>query len=124
PFVGDLDDYAKWLNTRELNPGSGSGKGKNKGGKSAPAAANADIDPALLAKPIRENIKRLDTQMAKLQKDLAALDVKLADPALYDEKRKWDFKMLQKEHAEVSKKLAAAEAEWLKASEQLEALGV
>ncbi len=123
PFVGDLDDYAKWLNARDLNPGSGN-KGKNKGGngnKSA-SATKSDIDPALLAKPIRESIKRLDTQMTKLQRDLAALDVKLADPALYDEKRKWDFKMLQKEHAEVTKKMAAAEAEWLAASEQLEAL--
>ena len=115
PFVGDLDDYARWLNSRQLNPGSGKKKDKAKPQRSAE-------EIAAQSKQLKDTVRKLDQQIAKLNKDLESLSGKLADPALYEPARKSDFAKLQKEQAEAKKKLASAEEEWLAANEQLEAL--
>jgi len=115
PFVGDLDDYAKWLNSRELNPGSGKKKDKK-----APQRSAEEI--AAQSKLLKENVRKLDQTMAKLTKDVDTLTVKLADPALYAPDKKWDFTKLQKEQAAAKKKLAETEEEWIAATEALEAL--
>jgi len=114
PFVGDLDDYAKWLNSRELNPGSGKKKDKK------PQRSAEEI--AAQTKALKDTVRKLDQQMAKLSKDVDTLTEKLADPALYAPEKKWDFTKLQKEQAAVKKKLAETEEEWIAATEQLEAL--
>ncbi|WP_293369123.1 ATP-binding cassette domain-containing protein [Nevskia sp.] len=114
PFVGDLDDYAKWLNSRELNPGSGKKKDKK------PQRSAEEI--AAQTKLLKETVRKLDQQMAKLTKDVDTLTTKLADPALYAPDKKWDFTKLQKEQAAAKKKLAETEEEWMAANEQLEAL--
>ena len=115
PFVGDLDDYAKWLNSRELNPGSGKKKDKK-----APQKSAEEI--AAQTKALKDTVRKLDQTMAKLTKDVDTLTVKLADPALYAPEKKWDFTKLQKEQAAAKKKLAETEEEWIAANEQLEAL--
>ncbi|WP_022978473.1 ribosomal protection-like ABC-F family protein [Nevskia ramosa] len=114
PFVGDLDDYAKWLNSRELNPGSGKKKDKK------PQKSAEEI--AAQTKALKDTVRKLDQTMAKLTKDVDTLTVKLADPALYAPEKKWDFTKLQKEQAAAKKKLAETEEEWIAANEQLEAL--
>ena len=114
PFVGDLDDYARWLNSRELNPGSGKKKDKK------PQRSAEEI--AAQTKTLKDTVRKLDQQMAKLTKDVDTLAVKLADPALYAPDKKWDFTKLQKEQAAAKKKLAETEEEWIAANEQLEAL--
>ncbi|MDP3294356.1 MAG: ATP-binding cassette domain-containing protein [Nevskia sp.] len=114
PFVGDLDDYAKWLNSRELNPGSGKKKDKK------PQKSAEEI--AAQTKALKDTVRKLDQTMAKLTKDVDTLTVKLADPALYAPDKKWDFTKLQKEQAAAKKKLAETEEEWIAANEQLEAL--
>ena len=114
PFVGDLDDYARWLNSRELNPGSGKKKDKK------PQRSAEEI--AAQTKALKDTVRKLDQQMAKLTKDVDTLAVKLADPALYAPDKKWDFTKLQKEQAAAKKKLAETEEEWIAANEQLEAL--
>ncbi len=115
PFVGDLDDYAKWLNSRELNPGSGKKKDKK-----APQKSAEEI--AAQSKALKDTVRKLDQAMAKLTKDVETLTVRLADPALYAPDKKWDFTKLQKEQAAAKKKLAETEEEWIAATEQLEAL--
>ena len=114
PFVGDLDDYAKWLNSRELNPGSGKKKDRR------PQRSAEEI--AAQTKALKDTVRKLDQQMAKLTKDVDTLTVKLADPALYAPDKKWDFTKLQKEQAAAKKKLAETEEEWIAATEALEAL--
>jgi len=114
PFVGDLDDYAKWLNSRELNPGSGKKKDKK------PQKSAEEI--AAQTKALKDTVRKLDQTMAKLTKDVDTLTVKLADPALYAPEKKWDFTKLQKEQAAAKKKLAETEEEWIAANEQLETL--
>ncbi len=116
PFVGDLDDYAKWLNSRELNPGSGKKKDKK------PQRSAEEI--AAQTKLLKDTVRKLDQQMAKLTKDVDTLTTKLADPALYAPDKKWDFTKLQKEQAAAKKKLAETEEEWMAANEQLEALTI
>ena len=58
--------------------------------------------------------------MTRLQRKIDELDTQLADPALYQDD---SFKAAQlaKEQGELRSALEAAEAQWLEASEQLEA---
>jgi ATP-binding cassette subfamily F protein 3 len=118
-FAGDLSDYARWLTTRDSDkpaPAKGGERGSPKDERRNAAEQRAQL------KPLKDAIRKLDTQMAKLQKELSAIDAKLADPAMYEANRGGEVALLLKDQGELKKKLAAAEEEWLAASEQLEAL--
>jgi len=119
-FAGDLDDYTKWLNSRGQ---SNKNKEKEKAKEKAKPVRSAE-ELAAQAKPLREQIRKLDAQMQKLQKELTTLDGKLADPALYDAAKRSEVQRLQQDQKDRRAALASAEEAWLAASEQLEALGV
>jgi ATP-binding cassette subfamily F protein 3 len=123
-FDGDLDDYAKWLNARDLN-GSSASKTANKSGErsSAKDQRRAAADARAQLKPLQDSVRKLDQQMAKLQKELAALEQQLADQALYEAARSADLAAALKKQGELKKRLGSTEEEWLAATEQLEALG-
>ncbi len=129
-FDGDLDDYAKWLNSRDLNGSAAkaAAKGNAKSGgernvASAKDQRRASADARAQLKPLQDSLKKLDQQMAKLQKELAALDQKLADQGLYESARSAELATALKQQGELKKKLAGTEEEWLAATEQIEALG-
>jgi len=118
-FDGDLSDYARWLGTRDTTRESAP---KNGNRTSAKEERKASADQRVLVRTHKDTIKKLDTQMARLQKDLAALDARVADPAMYEASRSGEVAKLLKEQSELKKKLAKTEEEWLAASEQLAAL--
>ena len=60
-----------------------------------------------------------EAAIAKLQKDLAEIDKKLADPKLYN--RPIDAAFLAKERSDMVRAIAAAEDKWLSASAEAEA---
>ena len=74
-----------------------------------------------LEKPLRDAMKKLDTQMSKLQKELAAIEQKLADPELYS-RNGAEIGKLTQQQGELKKQLATAEEEWLMTAEKLEAM--
>ncbi len=117
PFDGDLDDYARWLNSRELNPGSGS-KARSKR-KTTPTRPAQDTES--LARPLRDTIKQAETRIARLQRKIDELDTQLADPALYDGDH-FEVARLTQEQDTLRKTLGEEESTWLNASEELEAL--
>jgi len=105
PYDGDLDDYARWL--RAQRDGGG--------GKATPARTPVDT------RALRDQVKKLDRQMARLSAELAVLDGRLADPALYAASRRAEAERLQHEQGQLKARLADVEAAWLDASEALEA---
>ena len=108
PYDGDLDDYARWL--RAQRDGSSSGGGKA-------TAGGTQVD----TRALRDQVKKLDRQMARLSAELAVLDDRLADPALYAASRRAEAEKLQHEQGQLKARLADVEAAWLDASEALEA---
>jgi ATP-binding cassette subfamily F protein 3 len=114
PFEGNLDDYAKWLGERD--------KPRHPRGSGGP-----DLDSRVRGndkkneRALRAKVEKLDGALNKLHVQLAALENKLADPALYANGRSEQAAQLEREQRELRKQLTAVEAEWLEAADKLEA---
>ena len=116
PFDGDLDDYRKLLLEGR--------RAARRNDKTA-TPAKRDTAPSVSRNrvslgPLRKTLEAAEKDVAKLARDIALLDAKLADPALYGE-TSVQLAQLQIARAEAQSKLAAAEEQWLTASEALEA---
>jgi ATP-binding cassette, subfamily F, member 3 len=143
PFDGDLDDYRDWLFKTKLadkmNAKSAplpSVEPKQATTPAVPAAAASMADRreqkridaedrqrlAGLKKPIESRIKRLEEQIAKRQGQKAAVDARLADPAIYDAANKDELKTLIVDQAYYAKELEQLETEWLEQHDALEKL--
>jgi len=137
PFDGDLEDYRDWLFKTKLAPTEETVPlpEAKKPAATAPAAApaterreqkrreaEARQRQSAARKPIESRIKRLEELMAKLNARKAAIDARLADPAIYGEAQKDNLKTLIVDQAFVSRELAQLEAEWLELQQRLEQL--
>ena len=113
-FDGDLDDYARWLTTRNS---ASQGAAKSGAGKDA-------RDPASRAqeKPLKDAIRKLEVRIEKSRETLKALEQTLGDEGLYTPARKAELHQLMQAQRKAKTALDAAEEEWLGLSEQLEAL--
>jgi len=108
-YEGDLDDYRRFLLSGDDDP-------KPKAETSKPAPRRAPRDELL---SLRSQVRRAEERVQKLTEMLEKLDVKLADPSLYNdphEARKWSLK-----RDEATQAMARAETLWLTALENLEA---
>src|SRR5262249_13582841 len=115
-FDGDLDDYARWLTTRD-KPASAK-KEKEGAPQSAKDRRKANADERAL----RDKVSKLDTQLSKLHAQLKQIDERLADPAIYSGD-KAELSKAQKEQTTLRERIATVEHDWLTAADQLEALG-
>jgi ATP-binding cassette, subfamily F, member 3 len=97
-FDGDLDDYRDSLLKKDKPEPVQKPQPKRIAGKPKPKA-----NP--------QRIQRLEKEMAKLNERKAAIDAKLADPALYQDAE--SLKGLMLDQAYVAKELEQVEAEWL-----------
>jgi len=126
PFDGDLDDYAAWLATRRGQM-RGAPVDPDKAARSASRVADALRDKAALAvlKTERRNLQKeadkLEKQLADWQAERAALDEKLADPALYAAPDRVLIENLNQRQAELIDAIETAETRWLEVHEALEA---
>jgi len=149
-FDGDLEDYRDWLFKTKLAPEEAAvplpaarkdseniaqyqkvildapartpaptGAGRREQ-KRREAAERQRLSTA--RKPLESRLKRLDEKLAKLNESKRAIDVQLADPALYGEDKKDSLKSLIADQAYAARELAQLEAEWLALQEQLDAV--
>jgi ATP-binding cassette subfamily F protein 3 len=120
-FDGDLDDYARWLTTRERNAQKAAKQtGNNRG--STPRERRDAAAQRQQIKPLRDNIKKLEARMDKLRQHLSKVEQTLLDENLYTAERKAELSKLVQDQRDSKAQLAAIEEEWLSASEQLDAL--
>ncbi|MEQ1440606.1 ATP-binding cassette domain-containing protein [Fontimonas sp. SYSU GA230001] len=110
-FDGTLDDYARWLASRDA--GATSAPKPLEGTKEARRSAAEQRERV---RPLREAVKKLDAQMARLQHRLAQIDAKLADPALYERTDGAEVRRLNREQSELRVQLGAVEEQWLAAA--------
>jgi len=125
-FDGDLDDYAAWLAAqRAAQRAPEADVAAQKAERRQKREDEAANRQALLAKrrPLVKEIEQLEKRLAEWNVEKAALDVTLADPALYaagaDRGR---IEALHSRQGKLTADIAAAEERWLEAHDALEAL--
>jgi ATP-binding cassette subfamily F protein 3 len=120
-FDGDLEDYRRWL--LERDPEAAPAAAAETGGAQPDARQRrkASAERRQQLKPLRDEVKRQEKEMERLQRRKDQLDEQLANPALYGSDQKDELNRLLQEQGQVTKALAEAEEAWLAASEELEA---
>ena len=122
PFDGDLDDYRRWLEQRERETTSRDTESED---KAHSAGARRDrkrqeAEQRQRLQPLRNELKKLDAQLEKLQTRQAELVAALGDGMLYEAPRKDRLQKLLTEKAELDRELSATEERWLEISEIIE----
>ena len=112
-FDGTLEDYRRdLLSVKPAETASGAAK---------PAPARPRPAGRDRIKALREDVRKCEARVQKLEDMRARLDAKLAEPALYAPGMAGEAEKWQKKRAEVAEGLDLAEALWLKAQEKLDA---
>jgi len=122
-FEGDLDDYQQWLSDLQRQENQQDAPDKENNGNSAQARKDQKRREAEFrsqTQPLRKQIAKLEQQMEKLGAELAAVEEKLADSALYDISRKADLTLCLQQQSQAKSALEETEMTWLDAQEQLE----
>jgi ATP-binding cassette subfamily F protein 3 len=116
-YDGTLEDYTASVLARDAGQSKGQPKATRKDDRRAAAAAREK------GQALRSRAKAAEAEMAKLSALRSAIDRAMFDPAGAEkELAKLTMTELMKRRAEVERKLEAAEAAWLEASEALELL--
>ncbi|WP_075880319.1 ATP-binding cassette domain-containing protein [Vreelandella massiliensis] len=132
PFDGDLEDYRHWLKERleAERRDTRSEKSERQGAQQNDDSREARKAARQAAAKMRERLRPLKKQrdqaekaMEREQTALAEVEEVLADPELYtDASRKTELTKALARQAEIKSRLDAAEAQWLGAEEELEAM--
>lgn len=121
PFEGDLDDYARWITTRDA--------AEKKPDDVMPSVTSAELrkrkkreeaERRARLSPIKNEIARLESIITALQEELSKIEVALADPDLYEAPAKTRLQELLQTQARLKRQLSAMEDAWLEANERLE----
>jgi ATP-binding cassette subfamily F protein 3 len=121
PFDGDLADYYQWLQQDARQTA-------NAAQADTPVSGNIvrkdqkrlEADLRNLLRPVKQKVEKLEQQQEKLTKELAAIEEKMADPDIYDAKRKAELTELLAKQANASSSLASIEEDWFMAQDELE----
>ncbi len=117
-FNGDLDDYRHWLleQGRESRPaGDNSASRKLKRQQAA--------DRRRMQAPLRNELKKLEKQLAGVTGELEALNEVLQDETVYAAENKSRLLEILKKQGQLQQQLDMLEEKWLQGSEQLEQSG-
>lgn len=123
PFEGSLEDYARWfLQTSDEKPSNGNQtQGESNLSKKQQRQKEAQRRQSL--QPVKNEIKRIEERLKFLEEQKAMLDLELTRPSIYDANQKEQLIGVFAEQSSICKERAALEEQWLKLSEELEAMG-
>jgi ATP-binding cassette subfamily F protein 3 len=114
PYEGDLDSYRAML--------LGGDDTAKTGRADKPAAkAKRPSRDAILA--LRQNVRKCEERVEKLNEMRDRIATKLADPAMYEEQNASQAAVWNKKYSEVMDGLDRAETLWMAALERLEKAG-
>jgi ATP-binding cassette subfamily F protein 3 len=117
-FDGDLDDYRKLL--LEKRRAERSDKTERESGLSKKDQRRAAAELRAALAPLKRKVDNAEKLIARLTRERQALEIKIADPELYNGPAD-NVTKLQKDLGDIQKKLSAAEETWMEAHEALEA---
>ncbi|CAA9218488.1 MAG: Bis-ABC ATPase YheS [uncultured Craurococcus sp.] len=115
PFDGDLDDY------RALLGGGRRAARSEPAGTARPSERRGRAESRTALAPLRDRLKQIEAQIAKLQDEAAVIDKALADPRLYAGNKTDLINRATTRRAVINKILPGLESEWLELQEKLEA---
>jgi ATP-binding cassette subfamily F protein 3 len=128
-FDGDLDDYARWLQDPDGLRNTSTSKDIKPANTQTTVATVDKKDQRKQAAaqreqlaPLRREIRTLEQKMEKLGAELAALEDKLGDATLYEDKRRNDLTELLRQQGYCKAELNQCEENWLLKSTELESL--
>ncbi len=117
PFTGDLQDYQRWLlDFRKENT-----KVENASKKIEVTAKGKRLQDARereLRKPLLQKIKKFESEMEKLQKQMGEIEKTLADSDIYHAENKTQLQNILLSQSQTKKLLETIEHDWLKACEE------
>ncbi|MFK7867493.1 MAG: ABC-F family ATP-binding cassette domain-containing protein [Alphaproteobacteria bacterium] len=108
-FDGDFQDYRRFV-LQAGNPSKQNSAGK----KSKSHKNQSSPPPKAKSKPNQQEIDKLEAKITRLTQEKQALEAKLAQPELYQNKQQ--LSMLQKDYADCVETLETLEAKWLSLS--------
>ena len=118
-FDGDLDDYAAWL--------ARSGKARQTSDAKAATAAPSrqeqrrlDAEARNRLTPLKNEQRRIESQLEKLARERQQLEAELADPATYTSKPPQESRQLTQRHSDLTRDIATLEERWLEVMSELE----
>ncbi|WP_435236416.1 ABC transporter ATP-binding protein [Psychromonas sp. PT13] len=124
PFVGDLDDYHKWLSEQqkiEKAPAESITKNTTpSNNRKEQKRLEAEFRKKLT--PYKKQLSTSETLMDKLTEQLEKIEEQLADTALYEHSEKARLTEMLKQQAEIKESLEEAEMNWMDAQETIETL--
>ena len=115
-FDGDLDDYAAWL--------AKSAKPREIAEAAAPSRQEQrrlDAEARNRLTPLRNEQRKIETQLEKLGAERQHLEAEMADPATYTTKPPEEGRRLTQRHGEVVREITTLEERWLEVMSELEA---
>ncbi len=121
-FKGDLSDYRRWL-AEQQNPRQAersAGDGEEPARKSRKDIRRAEAEQRARLKPLYDRVKKALAGLEQVNEKLAALEVELARPELYEAEEKARLQALLAEQSEYRKSQQALEDEWAEAEQALE----
>lgn len=127
-FQGSVDDYPKWLVEHNRGQVVSDFDVEVKQSKTQNTAAakkeqkRLDAERRKQLQPLTSRIKRAERVMEKLTVEKETNEAQLADTTLYSDDNKEKLKQLLTDQAYIQKELDQAEADWLAASEEHEAV--
>ena len=125
-FDDDLDAYSRWIMDQRKQ--ANSEKPAQHIETDGAAASNKKEQRQQAAEqrkklaPITNAIKKVEKEMAQLEKTLAAIEDALADSSLYEEDNKDKLQQLLKDQGEQKQAHEQAEEQWFELNDQLESL--
>ncbi len=122
PYDGDLDQYRREVLSKADGDRMTADGRKDKAQEKAKAEPAAEPKRRIATGPLKKRIRELEAQVEKLEKEIARLDARLADPELHA-KAPLDAAGFAKARNAASEALATAEEEWLAVSAELEEAG-
>jgi ATP-binding cassette subfamily F protein 3 len=115
PFDGDLEDYRKYL----LSGDSDAPRARDETQPKKDTVRRDSAERRRQLRPLKDKVEAAEAQVATLNGDIAKLDKALADPLLFT-RDPAKGAAVSKKRADAARKLEAAEARWLSATEAYE----
>lgn len=124
PFVGDLDDYHKWLSEQqkiEKKPAEDTTKNiAPSNNRKEQKRLEAEFRKKLT--PYKKQLSISEALMDKLTAQLEKIEEQLADSGLYEHSEKARLTDMLKQQAEIKASLEEAEMDWMDAQETIEVM--
>ncbi len=120
-FDGDLDDYSNWLAAQRSSAAAPSpGKqAKREDRAQAQAGRQAQLSER---RTLQKEVQKIERQIDNWQAELALLETRLADPALYAASDQMLLQTLQQKKGELVRSIGQTEERWLTVQAELERL--